>query len=144
MHSYTVSLRIESPTLDVSNVTKDLGIAPTQTRAAGQYRSPTSVFEEALWEFEVVPEKIDFAVEDRPDWPQWKSLEAAFKKLLSVFSNHASILEKYGEHHEIYLWVGHFTSSFGGGPRLSAEILKALGDFGIPVWVETHFINDET
>ena len=91
MHSYTVSLRIESPTLDVSSVTEDLGVAPTQTRAAGQYRSPTSVFEKALWEFDMVPEELDVALENRPQWPQWESLEAAFKKLLGIFSNHASI-----------------------------------------------------
>jgi hypothetical protein len=144
MHSYTVSLRIESPTLDVLRVTEDLGVAPTQTRAAGQYRSPTSVFEKALWEFDMVPEELDVALENRPHWPQWESLEAAFKKLLSIFSNHASVLRKYGEHHQVYLWVGHFSSSFDGGPRLSAEILKALGNFGVPVWMDTHFIDDES
>jgi hypothetical protein len=143
MHSYTVSLRIESSTLDVSRVTEDLGIAPTQTRAAGQYRSPTSVFEKALWEFDLVPEELDVAFENRPAWPQWESLEAAFKKLLSIFSKHVTVLGDYGEHHQVYLWVGHFSSSFDGGPRLSAEILKALGNFGVPVWVDTHFIDDE-
>jgi hypothetical protein len=144
MHSYTVSLRIESARLDVSRVTEELGIAPTQTRTAGQYRSPTSVFEEALWEFDVVPEEHDVALENRPDWPQWESLEAAFKKLLSVFSNHATVLRKYREHHQVYLWVGHFSSSFAGGPRLSTEILKALGDFGVPIWLDTHFIDDKS
>ena len=144
MHSYTVSLRIESPTLDVSSVTEDLGVAPTQTRAAGQYRSPTSVFEKALWEFDMVPEELDVALENRPQWPQWESLEAAFKKLLGIFSNHASILRKYGEHHQVYSWVGHFSSSFDGGPHLSAEILKALGNFGVPVWMDTHFIDRES
>jgi hypothetical protein len=144
MHSYTVSLRIESATLDVKRVTEELGIAPTQTRAAGQYRSTTSVFEKALWEFDIVPEEHDVAPENRPDWPQWESLEAAFKKLLSIFSKHATVLRKYGEHHQIYLWVGHFSSSFDGGPRLSAEILKALGDLGVPIWVDTHFLDKES
>jgi hypothetical protein len=144
MHSYTVSLRIESATLDVSRVTEELGIAPTQTRAAGQYRSPTSVFEKALWEFDMAPEEHDVAFENRPDWPQWESLEAAFKKLLSVFSNHATVLRKYRELHQVYLWVGHFSSSFDGGPRLSGEILKALGDFGVPIWLDTHFVDHES
>lgn len=129
MHSYTLSLRIESPTLDTSGITRELGMIPTQTRAVGQYRSPSSFWTEALWEFEVVPENR----------PEWDSLEAAFEKLLSVFSAHAAVIQEYRQHHQVYLWVGHFSSSFGGGPRLSAEILKALGNFGVPAWMDTHF-----
>ena len=143
VHSYTLSLRIESATLDVSRVTEELGLAPTQTRAAGQYRSPTSVFEKALWEFDLAPAEADVAPENRPDFPQWESLEAAFRKLLSIFSGRAAVLRGYREQHQVYLWVGHFSSSFNGGPRLSAEILKALGDFGVPVWVDTHFVDHE-
>lgn len=80
MHSYTVSLRIESAELDTSRVTEELGITPWQTRFAGQYRSPKSVWEKALWEFDVQPEQSDVATENWPHWPQWKSLEKAFEK----------------------------------------------------------------
>jgi hypothetical protein len=142
MHSYTVSLRIESAKLDTSRVTQELGITPWQTRSAGQYRSPNSVFEEALWEFEVTPEQPDVAAENWPHWPQWKSLEKAFEKLLSIFAPHASRIQSYRHDHKVYIWVGHFSSSFAGGPQLSPELLKALGDFGVPVWVDTHFIED--
>lgn len=142
MHSYTVSLRIESRTLDTKRVTEELGIVPTQTRVAGQYRSPKSVFEEALWEFEIEPRQPDVAAENWPHWSQWDSLEKAFEKLLSIFSPHADRIQNYAREHNVYIWVGHFSSSFDGGPKLSAQILNALGDFGVPVWVDSHFIDD--
>ena len=141
MHSYTLSLRIESPTLDTSRVTKELGITPTQTRAVGQYRGPSSLWTEALWEFDVGPVRPGLAAERKPGWPGWDSLEKAFEKLLGIFSPHAGLIQSYRQHHEVYFWVGHFSSSFDGGPRLSPEILKALGDFGVPVWVDTHFVD---
>ncbi|MFI5127471.1 MAG: DUF4279 domain-containing protein [Candidatus Acidiferrales bacterium] len=142
MHSYTVSLRIESAKLDTSRITEELGMAPWQTRFAGQYRSPKSVWEKALWEFDVQPEQSDVATENWPHWPQWKSLEKAFEKLLSIFTPYAKRIQSYKHDHDVYIWVGHFSSSFDGGPRLSPEILKALGDFGVAVWVGTYFIED--
>jgi hypothetical protein len=142
MHSYTVSLRIESAKLDTTRVTEELGMTPTQTRCAGQYRSPSSVFEEALWEFDVAPEQPDVAPENWPHWPQWKSLEKAFEKLLSFFAPRARRIQSYRLDHNVYIWLGHFSSSFDGGPRLSPEILKALGEFGVQVWVDVHFIED--
>ena len=133
MHSYTVSLRIESPILDTAEVTKGLGLKPTQTRAVGQRRSPEGVWQKALWEFEVLPE----------GGVHWESLEAAFSKLIGTFSSHKPLLQEYRGKHDVYLWVGHFSSSFDGGPRLSADILKALGDFGIPLYLATYFSDDE-
>jgi len=143
MHSYTVSLRIESATLDASRITEELGVTPTQTRAVGQFRGARSVWTEALWEFDVTPNQSDVAVENWPDWPQWESLEKAFEKLLRTFSHQVPLIQDYRRHHDVYLWVGHFSSSFDGGPRLSPEILKALGSFGVPVWIDTHFVDSE-
>lgn len=142
MHSYTISLRIESAKLDTSRVTQELGMTPWQTRSTGQYRSPNSVFEEALWEFDVAPRQSEVATENWPHWPQWESLEKAFEKLLSIFTPHADRIQSCRQDHNVYVWVGHFSSSFDGGPRLSPHTLKALGDFGVPVWVDTHFIDD--
>lgn len=141
MHSYTVSLRIESATLDTARLTRELGMNPTQTRFVGQRRGPNSTWDKALWEFELAPEKSDVAPENWPDWPQWHSLEKAFEKLLRLFSPHTTILQSYRQEHDVYLFVGHFSSSFDGGPRLSAEILKALGDFGVQVYINTFFID---
>lgn len=133
MHSYTVSLRIESPTLDTAQITKELKLTPTQTRAAGGRRSRQTVWQKGLWELEVVPE----------GGAHWDSLEAGFSRVIDTFSSHRSLLQEYRAKHDVYLWVGHFSSSFSGGPRLSAEVLKALGDFGVPVWMDTYFADDK-
>lgn len=143
MHSYTVALRIESVSLDTAQVTKELGLTPTQIRFAGQYRSAKSVFEEALWEFDIAPGQLDVDPENWPHRPQWKSLEKGLQKLLDIFSPYTQHLRGYGREHNVYIWIGHFSSSFCGGPRLSAEILKSLGSFGVQIWIDTHIVEDQ-
>jgi hypothetical protein len=123
MHSYTVSLRIESPELEPEQVTRELGIQPTQTRAKGERRSETTVWEKALWEFEVFPE----------GGSKWDSLEAGLGALLKKFMPLSQIIEKYKKRHAVYIWCGVFGAGFSGGPQLSSELLKELSDFGIPL-----------
>jgi len=129
MHTYTVSLRIQSTALDANRVTKELGLTPTQTRTVGARRSATTVWDKALWELEVFPV-------GRSDWD---SLEKGLTALLEIFAAHAQAIHEYAKSHDVYIWCGHFSSRVGGGPHLSAEILKGLGHFGVPFWLETHF-----
>src|SRR5260221_1928259 len=128
MHTYTVSLRIESRELDTAQITKELTRSPTQTRAVGEQRDARTVWDKALWEFQVVPEGRS----------NWDSLEIGLATLLSVFSSRTKTLQEYGKNHDVYIWCGHFSSSFAGGPHLSAEIPKKLGEFGIPLWLDTN------
>jgi Domain of unknown function (DUF4279) len=128
MHTYTVSLRIESAALDVAQVTKELGLAPTQTRKVGERKSADAVWDKALWELEVFPK-------GRTDWD---SLEAGLAALLKIFVAHARALHEFRQKHDVCVWCGHFSSSFNGGPHFSAEILKALGDFGVPLWLDAY------
>src|SRR5215469_10253471 len=128
MHTYTVSLRVESPVLDAAKVTRELAISPTQTRAKGQWRSETSVWNKALWEFEVFPESRS----------HWDALEAGLAALLRTLQPITKMLQEYRKSHDVYIWCGHFSSSFDGGPQFSAEILRKLGDFGIPLWIDTY------
>jgi Domain of unknown function (DUF4279) len=132
MHKYTVSLRISSATLDVAQVTREIGLAPTQTRKVGERKSAKSVWDRALWELEVVPE-------GRSDWD---SMEAGLAALLRIFAPQTKVLRQYSKKHDVFRWCGHFSSSFDGGPQLSAEILKALGDFEVPLWLDTHFCDE--
>jgi hypothetical protein len=128
MRTYSVSLRIESRELDAAQITKELTISPTPTRAVGERRDARTAWDKALWEFEVVPE-------GRSDWD---SLEIGLSTLLNIFSLRTKGLQEYSKNHDVYIWYGHFSSSFAGGPHLSAEILKKLGDFGIPLWLDTY------
>ena len=82
VHTGTVSLRIPSRTLDVAQVTSELGLRPTQTRAVGKRRSADTVWDEASWELEVFPE-------DRSDWD---SLEARRNRCKVIRSEDAEQL----------------------------------------------------
>jgi len=86
------------------------------------------VWEKALWEFEVLPE-------GRSDWD---SLEIGLATLLNIFSSRTKALQEYSKNHDVYIWCGLFSSRFAGGPHLSAEILKRLGDFGMSLWLDTY------
>src|SRR5579864_101612 len=44
MHTYTVALRIQSRDLDSAQITRELGLTPTQTRAVGGHRSADKVW----------------------------------------------------------------------------------------------------
>jgi len=123
MHTYTISLRIESPDLEVAQVTSELGLQPTQTRAKGDRRSENTVWEKALWEFEVFPD----------DRAEWESLEAGLVELVRMLRPHLRLLQKYKESYELYLWCGVFGSGLGSGPRLSGEVLGKLSALGAPL-----------
>lgn len=128
MHTYTVSLRVSSPSLDVAQVTRELGLTPTQTRSVGERKSSDKVWDEALWELEVFPK-------GRTDWD---SLEEGLAALLKIFAPTTEALQEYRKRNDVFIWCGHFSSSFDGGPHLSVEILRALGDFGVPLWFDVY------
>jgi hypothetical protein len=81
-----------------------------------------------LWEFEVFP----------PNGSRWDSLELGLASLLKILIPHKQTLQEYPHGHEVFIWCGHFTSSFDGGPFFSAQMLKTLGDFGVSLWLDTY------
>jgi hypothetical protein len=134
MSAYTVSLRISSRTLDTAQITRELGLAPTQTRAVGERRDARSTWDEALWEFEAFPEgKQD-----------WDSLESGLAALLKIFISHTNALQEYRNKYDVFIWCGQFSAGRGAGPTFSAEILKFLGDFGVPVRICAYFSDQQS
>jgi hypothetical protein len=128
MHEYSVALRISGEDLDPAEVTARLGLSPTEARISGQPRPGNkSVWDESMWEYEVWPDKKT----------AWSSLEEGLLTLLSAFRSSGQILEGYQRTGNVFLWCGHFSSSFGGGPSLPAELLKQLGDFGVELYLDT-------
>lgn len=102
MHTYTVSLRISSAELDVALVTKELRLAPTQTRMVGERKNANEVWDKALWEFEVFPK-------DRTDW---ESLEAGLAALMSIFVPKTKALQNFRNKQDVFIWCGHFLLKF--------------------------------
>ncbi len=132
MHRYTVELRIVGTDLDPEQVTNDLGILATRIRRKGEPRSKTSKWAESTWAFEVLP----------PGQDDWSSLEDGLNALLGVAFPIRSRLGQYSATNRIFLWCGHFTSSFDGGPVLTPKLLKSLADMGVELILETHCVND--
>lgn len=137
MHSYTASLRIESASLDSTEITQKLALQPTQTRSAGDRRDDKTVWENALWELEVHPT-------GRSDWD---SLEDALTALLILLQPHTKTLRQISQQHAVYLWCGHFSEGFAGvagGPTFSPQILRKLADLGLPFHLQTYFSEQRT
>ena len=132
MIRYSVQLRIESPSLDTAQITKELGMSPTQTRQAGEWRSPTSIWEKALWAMDAVDDS----------GPEWDNLEAGLRELLQIFSPHQERIREYSQKYEVYFYCGQFSAGRGGGPSLSADILSQLGNFHVPVSLHAYLTDD--
>jgi hypothetical protein len=135
MHTYFVALRISGIDLDLADVSAKLRLEPTQTRVIGQPRSPNSVWDESMWEYEV---------RSGEGKVEWESLEDGLQTVISAFVSRKSELWNYRQRHKVFLWCGHFSSSFSGGPTLSPQILKALGDFGVELILDTYFHDPDT
>ncbi len=134
MHAYSVALRISGVKLDTEEITSTLKLTPTQIRIAGQKRSAKSLWTESLWEYEVRPGDGKVC---------WTSLEEGLATLLSALAPHKSALQQYQQACAVFLWCGHFSSSFNGGPTFSPSLLRQLGDLGIELRLDTYF-SEET
>jgi hypothetical protein len=86
-----------------------------------------------MWEYEVRPGK---------DKVEWDSLEDGLRKVLSAFVSRKRELRKYQRRFKVFLWCGHFSCSFGGGPTLSPTMLKALGDLGVEFVLQSYFSDE--
>jgi len=129
MHEYSVALRISGAKLDPAEVTARLRLTPTQVRTAGQARpGGKSAWDESMWEYEVCPE-------GKAAWP---SLEEGLGTLLSSFQSLHETLEHYQREFHVFLWCGHFSSSFDGGPTFSSTLLRQLGGFGVELYLDTY------
>ncbi len=139
MHDYTVELRIQGKDLEVSEVSATLGLEPTNTRQAGQKLTRTRVYEKAMWGYEVYPPSS--GGDERRH--HWESLEAGLKALLALMMPLKRPIAEYQGKFEVCVWIGHFSSSFDGGPTLSPAMLKALSEFGVKLSFDTYFSQPE-
>ena len=57
-------------------------------------------------------------------------------KLIDTFAPSQSLAPGTSGKARCLSLVGYFSSSFDGALRISAEILKALDDFGIPIYID--------
>jgi len=128
MHEYTVELRIIGEDLVPSAVSKELGLRPSTVREVGEAVG-SKCFTQAVWGF-------NGSDSDSP--PIWESLEDGLSSVLAKLGPVKAKLRNYRNRFDLIWWCGHFQSSFDGGPTLSASLLKDLGDFGVPLFIDNY------
>jgi hypothetical protein len=136
VHTYSVQLRISGKSLDPGEITRQLGLEPNQIRVAGERRSNSKVWEESLWSF-------DGAVDPLAPAKEWGSLEDGLLYVLGRLLPKKDLIGAYAASFDVIWWCGHFQSSFDGGPTLSAPLLQRLADFGVPIFIDNYFRNDD-
>jgi hypothetical protein len=134
MHRYTVELRISGEHLDPDQITRTLGVTPTQTRRKGERKSETSTWPDNMWSFDARPQGQE----------DWSTLEDGLSSLLNTFGPIRDRVRSCSSGNNVVIWCGHFTSSFDGGPALSPELLRSIGDFGAELFLDTHCCPDES
>ena len=133
MHKYSIQLRITGATLDPSEVTTRLGLTPNLMRSVGERRDSHRTWAEALWSFDGV---------SVTGTHEWDSLERGFDFILDKIGDKAEMVRQYNNDNHVIWWCGHYQSSFDGGPTMSAELLKKLADFGVPIYIDNYTNTD--
>ena len=134
MHQYLVELRVFGKDLNPSEVTTTLGLSPSELRHAGEVVG-SKQYQYSLWAYN------GGAADDSP--PIWESLEDGLTFLLDRIGAGKGALEQYQSKYTVVLWCGHFQSAFDGGPSLSPSLLKRLGEFGVELFIDNYFSEDE-
>ena len=128
---YTVELRISGKGLDPIEVSRGLGLEPAQKRSAGERRGGSeSVFTEGLCAFSTINPVLGEN--------QWPSLEEGLSSTLKYLAPSARAIAAYTQTFHVYWWCGLFQSTFGGGPTLSASLMRDLSDFGAELRLECY------
>ena len=119
-------------TLDAEAMSRDLGLQACQTRTAGASRFPGRI-ERGMW-----------AYNGPPGSPTERtSLEEGLQYVIHRLWRHREKLATYAATSELIWWCGHLQSSLDGGPRLSPELLKRLGEFGAVLYIDNYFSRPE-
>lgn len=126
-HQYSVALRIMGDDLDPTTVTERLEVEPAQTWKKGEDARPRS--KTAGWEYRLEPNDARF----------WNSLEDGMGAVLDRLESRREQIQQITADHEAFWWIGHFQTSFDGGPKLSSRMLKRLGEFGIALYIDNYF-----
>src|SRR5215471_19424071 len=123
-HTYTAEFRLYSDALDPNTVTHELGLEPCQIRMPGDARSRGRTAR-GLWAYKPAESPLE-----------WESLEEALRDLLTHLWPHRHAIARYAANAELVWWCGHWQSSFDGGPTLSVDLLRRLGEFGADLFID--------
>ena len=135
MHRYSVQFRISGTNVIPSEITRGLDLQPNQIRIIGEKRSGDRTWDESLWSYDGTSNDLGSK--------EWESLEDGLLFVLNKLLPKKDLIRNYVENSEAIWWCGHFQSSFNGGPELSASLLRQLADFGVPLFLDNYFGNEQ-
>lgn len=128
-HVYTVELRFHGDSLSPDEFTAVLGLSPSTAREAQSAddgrRSRVAVWGYNGWDREGFRE-------------EWDSLGDGLDFVLSAVESRRDALSRMAERFGPVWWCGHFQSGFDGGPTLSPGLMKRLGEFGVPLFIDNY------
>jgi Domain of unknown function (DUF4279) len=127
VHRYTVEFVIYGPVVDLDAVSAQLGLSPSRVMSFA--RRATGIRETA-WVFD------GSAGGMRP--AEWSSLEAGISFVLDLLWPNRLALGQIGAQAKTMWRCGHFKDGFDGGPRLSAEMLRKLGEIGAELSIDCY------
>jgi Domain of unknown function (DUF4279) len=132
-HEYAVELRFTGENLVPSDVSARLGLLPTNYYVRGM-DYPNTKNRLPFWGYD--------AQSDRDNYRGWQSLEEGFEFVCrELRSKKAEIITLSREFKGLW-WCGHFQSSFDGGPTLSPSFLAEIASYGLPIFIDNHFVSD--
>lgn len=136
LHKYSVQFRLSGDKLVPAEITRRLGLSPNQVRIRGEKRGERSVWNESLWSYDGSDDVSGSA-------RFWDSLQDGLSHVLSDLLPKKKLIDELVAEYEAVWWCGHFQSSFDGGPTLSVSLLRQLAEFGVPVFIDNYFTDDE-
>lgn len=125
-HEYTIEFRIFSRTLDPDLITRELGLQPCQIRKEGTIGLGDRI-QRGMWAFD-----------GGEGSTEWESLEDGITFVLEKLWPRREAIVNYKASAELVWWCGNFQSSFDGGARLSADLLKRVGEFGADIYIDNY------
>jgi|SRR6476661_7272358 len=127
-HKYTVELRIFGADIEPDSITEKLKLRPCRIVYAGTKRADGRLN---------IPSWAYNGTEG--DTKDWESFEEGIQFVLDKVWPHREAIAAYKADGKVLWWCGHFQSGFDGGPSLSAELLKRLGEFNAELFIDNYF-----
>jgi len=136
MDTYSVEFRIEGTSLIPSEVTKILGLVPSQTSNLEFYKAQ-SHRRNPFWAYDGISSESNFIEK------KWESLEEGLLFTLDKLLPKSDVIHSKFSMHSKYFWCAHFQESFNGGPSFSPKLLKKLSDFNVELIVKNYHSSEE-
>ena len=133
LHSYTAALRFYGEQLEPSDISAKLNLQASHSFSQSQ--SPSIKRKKIpFWSYNGQGE-LGFHAE-------WENLEEGLTFLLKILSARKAEIITLAHQFDAIWWIGHFQSSFDGGPTLSPKLMAEISTYEIPLSIDNYFSDE--